>query len=88
MSNDNVIGADEMQVWRADRVTRKFLEFVTSKREYVLNGLERGEFLNMENPYVTHANIAMVARLVPLLRPRLLASILIPPASVWPAWMV
>jgi hypothetical protein len=58
MSNDNVIGADEMQVWRADRVTRKFLEFVTSKREYVLNGLERGEFLNMENPYVTHANIA------------------------------
>lgn len=58
MSDSDIIGVEEMQVWRADHVTRKLLKSIIKERQRVLNALERGELLDMVNPYVTHANVA------------------------------
>ena len=58
MNDADIISIDELKQWQADHVTRKLLKSVMKNRTYILNGLERGEFLSMDNPYITHASVA------------------------------
>jgi hypothetical protein len=58
MSDADIIGKEEMQEWRANPITKRLLKMILSERLGVLNGLETGVFLDMSNPYITHANVA------------------------------
>lgn len=57
---DFSISAEEMQVWRSDPTTRKLLKQIRSARATELNALESGRILVPDNPYTTHANVAIV----------------------------
>lgn len=52
------ITPDELKEWRTSHVTKKVAEWIQVEKDIVSGALDRGELLNIDNPVVTHGNVA------------------------------
>jgi len=58
MKTEPNVTPDELLEWRTSHVTKKVAEWIQDKKDMVSRSFERGELLNMQNPVVTHGNVA------------------------------
>ena len=58
MTSQPDITPDELLEWRTSHVTKKVAEWITDEKNLVSGVFERGELLDMQNPVVTHGNVA------------------------------